>query len=490
VVNNGLGHQLAPAVNHNSAGTYMVVYMCDEFPNQFAICGQAVSSAGSLVGTPFTIYSAPTNSNAPDQTWVTMGKKGAGDDLLIAYTDNRNGSPDLYAELYTLTAPPTPTPTDMATYTATNTPTDTATATATDTFTATFTATFTPTASLMPSPTLPSTPTPPPPPGGVLIIYTYDPLYRLTAADYTNGTYFHYTYDAVGNRLSEVSNAGTMNYSYDIANRLTSVGGVTYTWDNNGNLLSDGVSTYTYDHANRLNSGVQGAATYRFSNYGLGDRLRQTVKGSPRTTAWTLRQASSHWLDEVVAPIGLGHPTSLAAVRVHPPPGETIGTGRVFEDRQSGSLGKSRNDIAGNARFLSHPERGSIGERDAGLGAHGYPAARCIHTARLAEEIRVMIMHPDQICPAHTCRLESESPGIGGDVHVGPNREGDDGLIASVGVGDGGIAASLTGISVDADPDTGHSRGVGAADDVSGKADELGGDEVEAVSFRPPAVLP
>jgi hypothetical protein len=56
----------------------------------------------------------------------------------------------------------------------------------------------------------------------------------------------------VGNRLAEVSNSGTVNYAYDIANRLTSVNGVTYTWDNNGNLLSDGASTNTYTHANRL----------------------------------------------------------------------------------------------------------------------------------------------------------------------------------------------------------------------------------------------
>ncbi len=91
------------------------------------------------------------------------------------------------------------------------------------------------------------------------IVYDYDPLYRVTAADYNGGsTYFHYTYDAVGNRLTEVTQAGSTSYGYDIANRLTSVGGVTYTWDNNGNLLSNGASTYTYDHANRLATVTQG----------------------------------------------------------------------------------------------------------------------------------------------------------------------------------------------------------------------------------------
>jgi RHS repeat-associated protein len=113
------------------------------------------------------------------------------------------------------------------------------------------------------------------------ITYTYDPLYRLAAADYSDGGYFHYTYDAVGNRLTETTLAGTTNYVYDIANRLSSVNGVNYTWDDNGNLLNDGVNTYGYDNANRLTSVVQGSNTYTYAYNGLGDRLRQTVNSVP-----------------------------------------------------------------------------------------------------------------------------------------------------------------------------------------------------------------
>jgi len=108
-------------------------------------------------------------------------------------------------------------------------------------------------------------------------------LYRLTAADYSNGAYFHHTYDAVGNRQTEVTQAGSTSYGYDVANRLTSVGGVTYTWDNNGNLLNDGASTNSYNHANRLATVVQGSNTYSFGYNGLGDRLRQTINGGPTT---------------------------------------------------------------------------------------------------------------------------------------------------------------------------------------------------------------
>jgi RHS repeat-associated protein len=119
-------------------------------------------------------------------------------------------------------------------------------------------------------------------PGGTVVTdvtigYTYDPIYRLTAADYSTGEFFHYTYDAVGNRLTQETESGTSGYTYDIANRLTSVDGAQFTWDANGNLLSDGASTYTYDVANRLRTVVQDGTTYSFSYNGLGDRVGQSV---------------------------------------------------------------------------------------------------------------------------------------------------------------------------------------------------------------------
>jgi YD repeat-containing protein len=97
---------------------------------------------------------------------------------------------------------------------------------------------------------------PPPSSWTTTYTYTYDPLYRLAGATYSSGEFFEYTYDAVGNRLSETTHLGTATYTYDNANRLADVNGVAYTWDDNGNLLSDGVNTYTYDDANRLTSVV------------------------------------------------------------------------------------------------------------------------------------------------------------------------------------------------------------------------------------------
>jgi RHS repeat-associated protein len=119
------------------------------------------------------------------------------------------------------------------------------------------------------------------------IDYTYDPLQRLTLADYSGGDSYSYTYDAVGNRLSQDDVVGgqptSLEYTYDEANRLTAVGSVSYTWDANGNLLNDGTNTYTYDSANRLTAvtGGQNAVSYVYD--GLGNRLQQTANGTTIT---------------------------------------------------------------------------------------------------------------------------------------------------------------------------------------------------------------
>ncbi|MBN1453160.1 MAG: RHS repeat-associated core domain-containing protein, partial [Anaerolineales bacterium] len=156
--------------------------------------------------------------------------------------------------------------------------------------TATETPTPTPTSTLTETPTPTPTNTNLPSSGPVTIDYTYDPLYRLTEANYSTGDYYHYTYDPVGNRLTqEISVNGlpsTVNYAYDIANRLIDVDGVTYTWDDNGNLLNDGVNSYTYDYANRLVAMSNQQSTFSYAYNGLGDRLQETANGV--TTTFTM----------------------------------------------------------------------------------------------------------------------------------------------------------------------------------------------------------
>jgi YD repeat-containing protein len=106
-----------------------------------------------------------------------------------------------------------------------------------------------------------------------VIDYQYDALYRLTEANYSDGTFFHYAYDSNGNRVSETTVVGTVESVYDTANRLTSVGASSYTWDANGNLVNDGRRTYVYNTANRLTGVAQNGQTVSYSYNGPGDRL-------------------------------------------------------------------------------------------------------------------------------------------------------------------------------------------------------------------------
>lgn len=128
-------------------------------------------------------------------------------------------------------------------------------------------------------------------PGAVRIDYVYDPLNRLTAANYNNGSYFHYEYDANGSRTREITPTSNIVSEYDAAARLTKVGNVDYTWDANGNLLNDGLLNYTYDNANRLKTAIGGGTSATYTYNGLGERLSQTVNGA--TTSYTLDLSGS-----------------------------------------------------------------------------------------------------------------------------------------------------------------------------------------------------
>jgi len=102
-------------------------------------------------------------------------------------------------------------------------------------------------------------------------------------------TYRTYTYDPVGNRLTEASNAGTTTYAYDAADRMTSVtppgqAAASYTYDANGNQLTGGGATYTYDLADRLKTATVAGTTETYTYAGDGTRLSASTGSQANKT--------------------------------------------------------------------------------------------------------------------------------------------------------------------------------------------------------------
>ncbi len=132
--------------------------------------------------------------------------------------------------------------------------------------------------------------------GARAVDYVYDDLYRLTSETVSDATLGNrsasWSYDAVGNRLSEVETTAagtdTTTYSYDANDRLLTetVTGLnpdtlTYSYDNNGNTLTridgSGTTSYAYDSRNRLSDLNAGQTTYRYDASGI--RMSETSSG-------------------------------------------------------------------------------------------------------------------------------------------------------------------------------------------------------------------
>jgi len=116
--------------------------------------------------------------------------------------------------------------------------------------------------------------------------YQYDALGRLRNASGAWGA-FNYTYDAVGNRLSEKHGSAWTNYSYCTFNRLhwaNSSTHVYYEFDDTGRMIhkNDGdYWTYTYDSSERMVE-VQknNVSQSQFAYDAFGRRIRVVEDGS------------------------------------------------------------------------------------------------------------------------------------------------------------------------------------------------------------------
>lgn len=117
--------------------------------------------------------------------------------------------------------------------------------------------------------------------------YVFDALNRITSATYTNGDLIEYTHDANGNRVTKKLNSATTNtYTYDNADQLSSDGSISYTYDNNGNMTAAGTSSYTWDYANRMTGATVGGTSTTYTYAGDDIRASKTVGGNTTSYLW------------------------------------------------------------------------------------------------------------------------------------------------------------------------------------------------------------
>ncbi|HYZ77321.1 MAG TPA: NlpC/P60 family protein [Gaiellaceae bacterium] len=114
--------------------------------------------------------------------------------------------------------------------------------------------------------------------------YGYDANDRVTSVCFQAGTcpggsdpFIRWTYDLVGNRLTEARPTGTTNYTYNNADQMTQAGATAYTYDQNGNEKTAGSRTFSYDLANRLISTTSGSTTTTYTYDGDGGRLQAST---------------------------------------------------------------------------------------------------------------------------------------------------------------------------------------------------------------------
>ena len=112
--------------------------------------------------------------------------------------------------------------------------------------------------------------------------YVYDALDRLTQTDNPTLTDEAYTYDKVGNRLTDSRQPGSLGYNTD--HQLTGIGADTFQYDASGNLikkvLGGQTTDYYYNNENRLSEVKQDANTIaRYVYDPFGRRIKKEVGG-------------------------------------------------------------------------------------------------------------------------------------------------------------------------------------------------------------------
>lgn len=191
--------------------------------------------------------------------------------------------------------------------------------------------------------------------------FIYDVVGRLTNATYPSSNTYTYTYDKVGNRLTQQAvndyneDDFTRAYTYDADNRLTKINTYTnFTYDNNGNMTqkpsenSNPSPTYMYDFENRMIQHKTAVAEniWNYTYDGLGNRLQRL--GSTANERYVTDMSGE--LSRTVA-IASGQGSSTIIKKFF------YGIGLISDDGSTYHL----EDGMGNVRFMSSSTGGNSG---------------------------------------------------------------------------------------------------------------------------------
>jgi RHS repeat-associated protein len=114
--------------------------------------------------------------------------------------------------------------------------------------------------------------------------YTYDDLNQLTGVSYPSARHVTYAYDAMGNRTAVNDTATNTTYTANSLNEYIQSGGTVYGYDADGNMASQttpsGTTTYQYDAENRLVSVITPTnGTWQYVCDALGNRSATVYNG-------------------------------------------------------------------------------------------------------------------------------------------------------------------------------------------------------------------
>ena len=116
------------------------------------------------------------------------------------------------------------------------------------------------------------------------VFYVYDKLNRIIKAEYSNGFFEVYTYNALGSRLTKITPKETINYKYDDENRLVEAGDTKYYYDLIGNLRKKTspkkTAEYVYNIDNLLITYIDNNNRIDFEYDADGNRIAKIVNGA------------------------------------------------------------------------------------------------------------------------------------------------------------------------------------------------------------------